>query len=64
MLNPSKIINHLQSDFFDHLLFLLKQDLKNLKVGPMFLSTLLFFVFISWRLITLQYGSGFYHTLT
>ena len=34
--------------------------------SPLILSPTLFFsfIFISWRLITFQYGSGFCHTLT
>ena len=33
---------------------------------PMFTAALFFFsfIFISWRLVTLQYSSGFCHTLT
>ena len=32
--------------------------------SPSYLSFFFTFIFISWRLITLQYCSGFYHTLT
>ena len=41
-------------------------ELRHLTVGPSFLDFFFFFsfVFISWRLITLQYCSGFCHTLT
>ena len=37
---------------------------KDLIPGPQLLFFFFPFIFISWRLITLQYCSGFFHTLT
>ena len=44
---------------------LFKLNLKHMQpLSYIFLKLLIYFFFISWRLITLQYCSGFCHTLT